>query len=154
MTIQWNLQSRSIKELSKHPKNPRTLTKEQYRQLKKSIDTFGLIDKIIINTNNQIIGGHQRFEVLKKDKVSKVECWVPDRTLTEKEVEELLLRLNRNHGDFDYDMLANSFDVPDLLDYGFSIDELELTADNIEDVDTNEAKEDPIKNCPHCGGIL
>jgi hypothetical protein len=35
--------------------------------------------------------------------------------------------LNKNHASWDYDLLANHFEVPDLIKYGFSTDELEMT---------------------------
>ena len=146
--INWTIQTKSIKDLKKYAKNPRKLTKAQFDQLKISLDKFGLIDKPIINQDGQIIGGHQRIEVLKKDKYKMVDCWVPDELLTDKQIEELCLRLNRNHGDFDYEILANEFEVPDLLDFGFTIEELQLG--DVEDIAGIEPKEKAPKLCPHC----
>jgi len=53
-----------------------------------------------------------------------VDVRVPSRTLTEREAEELAIRLNRNQGDWDFDMLANSFDMDTLEEWGFEEDEL------------------------------
>jgi ParB-like chromosome segregation protein Spo0J len=150
--MEWKIVNVKLKDLKKHPKNPRTLSKIQFDHLKESLDRFGLVEKLIVNTDMMIIGGHQRYEVLKKSKVKEVDCWIPDVTLSEKEVEELLLRLNRNHGDFNYDELANNFEVPDLLDYGFSIEELELK--EIDDIGSEEEKPKKEKRCPHCDGVL
>ena len=144
----WQIQSKNIKDLKKYEKNPRKLTKSQFDLLKSNIDEFGLIDKPIINLDNCIIGGHQRIEVLKKDKIKSVDCWVPDRLLSEKEVEKLCIKLNKVHGEFDYEILANEFEVPDLIDYGFTIDELQLG--DIEDIADTEPKEKTAKLCPHC----
>ncbi|MBQ6345139.1 MAG: ParB N-terminal domain-containing protein [Methanobrevibacter sp.] len=45
--------------------NPRTITEEARKKLRNSIETFGLVEPIIINTkNNRIIGGHQRYQIL------------------------------------------------------------------------------------------
>lgn len=45
--------------------NPRTITEEARKKLRNSIETFGLVEPIIINTkNNRIIGGHQRYDIL------------------------------------------------------------------------------------------
>ncbi len=148
--LNWHLEVHPISSLKPHPKNPRQLSKDQFRQLKKSMDTFGLIDKPIINTDKTIIGGHQRVAVLKSEKVKTVECWVPERLLEEKEVEEILIRLNRNHGSFDYDLLANEFDLSDLLDYGFPMEELELI--ETKEVESEEKdKKKKLKTCPSCG---
>ena len=45
--------------------NPRQMSDTAKQKLRNSIETFGLVDPIIINTkNNRIIGGHQRYQVL------------------------------------------------------------------------------------------
>lgn len=145
--IEWTLESRKLKDLKEHPKNPRILTSEQGFQLQKSLERFGIVEKLIINTDNCVIGGHQRLKILKKMGVKEVECWVPNRTLDDGEVDELCIRLNRNHGLFDYEKLANEWDLPDLLDWGFTIDELDLGSEKEE----KEKKDKPPKLCPHCG---
>jgi len=51
---------------------------------------------------------------------------VPERELTEREAEELAIRLNKNTGDWDFDALANNFELDDLLDWGFDKKELDI----------------------------
>ena len=148
--LQWHLEKRLIKELKPHPKNPRQLSKDQERHLRTSIDKFGLAEKIIINTDNTIIGGHQRISILKSMKHKEVDCWVPDKLLDEHETDELCIRLNKNTGDWEWDELANNFDVPDLLDWGFLPGELELHLDDIQTGD-KEPKEKKMQCCPKCG---
>jgi hypothetical protein len=152
--IQWHLEKRLIKELKPHPHNPRQISKDQMRHLAMSMETYGFIDKPAINTDNTIIGGHQRVTYWKKEGHKEIECWLPSRTLDDKEVEKLMLRLNRNHGEFDYDVLANSFDVPDLLDCGFLPDELELNCGDIETDDKPGEPDPKKKSCPNCGHEL
>ena len=53
--------------------------------------------------------------------------------LTDKEVEELNIRLNKNTGNWDFDALANRFEVPDLLEWGFDERELQLAIPIIDD---------------------
>lgn len=134
--ITWKIETRKIKDLKKYPKNPRKLTSDQFKHLKTSIDKFGLIDKPIINLDNTIIGGHQRLEVYKKDKIKEIECWIPARQLDDKEVEELNIRHNKNTGEWDWDILANEYEIPDLLDYGFLAEELSI--DNVQDLGSTE----------------
>jgi len=85
-----------------------------------------MIDKPIVNldSDNTIIGGHQRKHVLEATGVKECECWIPDRQLTEREVEELNIRLNKNTGSWDFDTLANEFELPDLVEWGFEPFEL------------------------------
>ena len=149
MTIEWKLEKRILKDLKLHPKNPRQLSKDQRRHLASSLDRFGLVEKIIINQDNMIIGGHQRYRILKEKGERDVECWVPNRLLNSHEVDELCIRLNRNQGSFDYDILANEFDVADLMDWGFS--EADITHDFLPEEKEEKKKKKKSSVCPSCG---
>lgn len=124
--INWTLQQFNIDELTDYYKNPRSLSDKEFKQLKTSLDKFGMIDKPIVNADSlhTIIGGHQRKHVLEATGVSEIECWIPDRELSDKEVEELNIRLNKNTGSWDFDVLANEFELPDLVEWGFTEHEL------------------------------
>ncbi|MFA5458892.1 MAG: DNA methyltransferase [Synergistaceae bacterium] len=126
--INWTLQQFNIDELTDYYKNPRSLSDKEFKQLKTSLDKFGMIDKPIVNADSlhTIIGGHQRKHVLEASGVTEIECWIPDRELSDKEVEELNIRLNKNTGQWDFDVLANEFQLDDLLDWGFDKGELDL----------------------------
>lgn len=127
---------RKISELIPAEYNPRQLTDKQFKDLKKSLQKFGFVDPVIVNTHkerkNIIIGGHQRckvWEELGNDTVPTVEL-----CLTFKQEQELNTRLNRNTGEWDFDKLANLFETDDLLDWGFEKWEL--------DYDPKEEKEE------------
>lgn len=107
--------------------NPRKHSEEQKEELKKSIDRFGVVDPLLVNSaperNNIVIGGHFRLEVLKElgyDTVPVVYINIPD---LEKE-KELNLRLNKNTGEFDLELLAE-FDESFLSGIGFDSEELD-----------------------------
>ena len=106
--------------------NPRQLTKSQYSDLKDSIKRFGIVDPMIVNTHterkNILVGGHQRVKVAKDLGFKEVPCVEVD--LNPDQEKELNVRLNKNTGDWDFDALANYFEVEDLTDWGFSEDEL------------------------------
>ena len=55
-----------INNLNPAEYNPRQISNKQYEDLKASIDKFGLVDPIIINSDNTVIGGHQRLKVLRE----------------------------------------------------------------------------------------
>ena len=116
--------------------NPRQITKKQFKDLKTSIQKFGLIDPIIVNKDLTVIGGHQRLMVCKDLDFKDVPCVVLNLTkekkndnlsisIKEKE-KELNVRLNKSGGEFDMDILANEFEISDLNDWGFSDLELGL----------------------------
>ena len=113
--------------------NPRTNTDKQAEDLKKSLRDFDLVEPIVVNSaenrKNVIIGGHFRWRMAKElgyKEIPVVYVNIPD---LEKE-KELNLRLNKNIGEFDWDLLAN-FDESFLSDIGFSSEEL----DNIFDIE-------------------
>jgi len=138
--INWHIQTIPIKNLKPHPKNPRSITKDQMQHLTDLIAKFGLIDLPIVNTDMTIIGGHQRIKILKKQKVKEVDCWVPNRELTEEEVNHLCIGHNLNQGNWDYEILANEWEMLDLLEWGFT--EQQLLGLESEDKDDSKSLED------------
>ena len=127
--LTWHTEKRRLGDLIEWDKNPRQLKEHDAEHLKKSLDNFGVADPLIIDTDNRIIGGHMRRRIMlqsgyKPDDL--VDVRVPERELTEREAEELAIRLNKNTGDWDFDALANNFELDDLLDWGFDKQELDL----------------------------
>ena len=60
-----------ISELKPAKYNPRKDLQPndpEYQQIKRSIEEFGYVDPVIINSDNTVIGGHQRLKVLKEQK--------------------------------------------------------------------------------------
>jgi len=150
------LQQFKLDELTDYYKNPRSLSEKEFKQLKTSLDKFGMIDKPIVNADSAhtIIGGHQRKHVLETTGVKEVECWIPDRELTEREVEELNIRLNKNTGSWDFDVLANEFELPDLVEWGFEPFELGINnepAPEFKEYDESVADDVEFIECPNCG---
>jgi len=125
-----------INELVPADYNPRKHDEVATEQLKQSILRFGLVDPIIVNSapNRQgtIIGGHFRWEVAKELGYQTIPVIYVDIPDLEKE-KELNLRLNKNTGEFDWNLLAK-FDESFLADIGFSSGEL----DGIFDIDVPE----------------
>ena len=98
--------------------NPRQISTKQFKDLSKSVlATFGLVDPIIVNKDFTVIGGHQRLKVLNEMQTDTIPCVVLD--LSKEKERELNVRLNKNTGDFDIDILANEFDIDELVDWGF-----------------------------------
>ena len=119
MSIKWHIEKRNVASISEWDKNPRKLIKKKLEDLKKSISKFGMCEPIVINTNGSICGGHGRKKALIELKVKDVDCYVPNRALTDKEFEELNIRLNANiAGEFDNKLLSEYFKKDELIDWG------------------------------------
>ena len=133
--MQWEFVKIKVKDLVQQETNPRRIRKEQKEELQKSISKFGYAQPIVITNDNLIIGGHQRFLIAKSNKELEIECMRALEELNHKQIEELTIRLNKNIGEFDFDMLANYYEPEDLVDWGFTLEELqleEITNDNKE----------------------
>lgn len=124
--MEWKLEKRKISDLKLNEKNPRKLNQSDAIQLTKSITKFGVCEPIVINWDGTVIGGHQRLRILKKLGHKDVDVYLPSEPLSETETDELNIRLNKNSGSWDYDILANQWNVTDLIDWGFSLEELHV----------------------------
>ncbi len=116
-----------IADLKPAEYNPRQASKKDYKDLTNSIKAFGLIDPIIVNSaptrKNKVIGGHFRLRIaqdLGYKTIPVVYLNIPDA----QRERELNLRLNKNLGGWDFDLLAN-FDQASLKQVGFVSEELD-----------------------------
>ena len=111
--------------------NPRQVSEKQAQDIQNSLQRFGQVDPIVVNTHkerkNIIIGGNTRVMVIQQ----MINENIPIFPNTENEIpaaeyfangvkavtvnlplekeKELNIRLNKNTGDFDYDLLAKFF---------------------------------------------
>jgi ParB-like chromosome segregation protein Spo0J len=92
------------------------------------LSRFGLVDPLIVNKHkerkNILVGGHQRLKIAREMGMDKIPCVEVDLNIDQEK--ELNIRLNKNVGEWDYDSLANYFDVGALMDWGFTDDELQF----------------------------
>lgn len=146
--VQWATETWPVSKLKDWPKNPRRITAKGLDDLKASMTRLGYTDPIAVNTDGTIIGGHARKRVLKELKIKDVEVRVPSRPLTDREIEEAIIRLNKNiAGEWDFDMLANAFNTEDLIEWGFAAEEFGISTAGTEGLtdpdDIPEAPEEP-----------
>ena len=112
-----------IEDIVKNPDNPRIIKDADYKILYRSIKNFPammIARPIIIDENNMILGGNQRFEVCKdlgwkEVPIGKFTDW------TEEQKQEFTIKDNTNVGQWDYDILANKFDQQQIIEWGMSV---------------------------------
>ena len=63
--LEWHNERRRISELAPMPHNPRQMTEKQVKDLTKSLEKFNLVEVPAVNTDDQIIAGHQRLKILR-----------------------------------------------------------------------------------------
>lgn len=129
MEKKHNLQTQyvHVSKLKPLEYNPRKWDKENIEQLTKSIKRFGLVDPLIVNKSknrkNVVLGGNFRLKVAKNIGYKEVPVIFIDISDKKKE-QELILRLNKNVGEFDIKLLAE-YDETFLADIGFDSEELD-----------------------------
>lgn len=155
----------NINETKEYHKNPRKISKKQHELLESSLVEFGDLSGIIVNIRTgEIIGGNQRSAIFRK-KDAEIEITErytsPSDTGTmaigyvisngekyayrevdwdEKTAESANIRANKIGGQFDFDILANQFDIDILTESGF--DDSELGFAKFHDLDTARDEND------------
>ena len=130
-----NIEKIEINKLKAATYNPRQISTKDFKSLKESITKFGLVDPIIVNKCYTIIGGHQRYKICKELEYKEIGCIIVD--LNKEQERELNIRLNKNTGEFDMDILANEFDIDELVDWGFKHIDLDVNIDKIVEQDNS-----------------
>lgn len=148
--IKWLPQERLVSDLKEWPQNPRKIKDTDFARLKDRIQKRGMHDVLLVDLDGTILSGNMRKKALTELGIDTVLTLYPNRPLSDEEKTQIALEMNRNDGQWDYDILGNSFDVPLLLDIGFTEKELGITGYS-EPTDV-ENEPEPIKEkCQYCG---
>lgn len=153
MTIE-NIRVSKLKLLDK---NPRKITKEKIEKLCDSLrddPDFLFKRPILVNVvdgKHIVYAGNQRVRAAKKLGWKEIPCIV-DAELDEKVMKARTIKDNKSSGDWDYDILANEYDLEDLIEWGFEMKEFDLEgpSDVIEPEDNKEEEQED-NSCPNCG---
>lgn len=150
--IEWKPEIRKVADLHKWDKNPRKILEVNYARLKRKIVEEGMHQVLTIDVDNTVLSGNQRLEILKEVGVEEVWCMVPERALDALERDKVGVQSNLIEGMWDNDMLANTFDIPMLLDQGFT--KLQLGMNPLEEDNFDADKEmENVKVIPTYGDI-
>jgi len=120
---------RKLNELRLLKNNPRYITKEKLEKLKASIqknkEYFEARPLILSNRTGDlvIIAGNQRYRAARDLGLKEVPTFLLEG-LTEEKEKEIIIRDNIELGDWDFDLLANNFDIEDLEEWGVEIEDI------------------------------
>jgi len=141
----------NINELKLNPDNPRLIKDNKFKKLCNSLKEFPKmmqIRPIVIDTNkdNMILGGNMRYRALKELGYKDIpDEWVKDaNTLTEEEKQRFIVEDNVPFGEWDFEALANMYDLKDLKQWGFDDNELDIMQTEEDDFDA-KVEADKIK---------
>lgn len=115
-----------LKDIKPNPNNPRVLRDEKFQKLKQSITEFPKmlsLRPMVIDENNVVLGGNMRLRALQELGFTDIdEAWVKRSSdLTEEEKKRFIIADNVAFGEWDWDTLANDWEVVDLEAWGMEI---------------------------------
>ena len=116
-----------ISKVKPNETNPRFIKDNKFKKLVKSIKEFPEMLKlrpIVVNKDMVVLGGNMRLKACKEAGLKDVWILKADN-LTEEQQKEFIVKDNVGFGEWDWDILANDWDVELLEDWG-----LELNIDN------------------------
>ena len=141
----------SISSLTLLDKNPRKISRDQMEKLKESLkeDPEFLEDRPVLVNNidgkHIVFAGNQRVRAAKALGWKEIPCKVR-KNLSEKTMRSRTIKDNKSVGSWDYDILANEYEIDNLIDWGFTPEELSIDIDVIdgsEGEDDNQTLEPP-----------
>ena len=112
-----------ISEVKNNPSNPRLIKDDKFKKLVKSIQDFPQmleLRPIVVDENNIVLGGNMRLKACKEAGLKDVYI-VKAENLTEEQKQEFIVKDNVGFGEWDWDMLANEFDIEQLEDWGLDV---------------------------------
>lgn len=132
------VESRMLKDLKPHPKNPKKHSDARVDAMGASIGEFGVTRAIVVDENNMILAGHRQRLAGMKDGIEEMPVFIA-RGWTEQKKLAFMVADNR-HGEggeyddtllrenvsalqlADFNMLAIGYDAPSLLELGIGAD--------------------------------
>jgi len=136
----------SIKEVIPNKSNPRIIKDDKFKKLVQSIKDFPQmleIRPIVVDENNIILGGNQRFKACIEAGLKEVFI-IKANDLTEEQKHEFIVKDNVGFGEWDWDILANEWDTDKLEDWGLDLP-IDLHAEDLEAEEDDYEVPDEIK---------
>lgn len=157
-TITWQATSIKLSQLKEYTNNPRKITKEMLDKLASHIKEDGYHQRIIVDSDYTIIGGHQRKKALYMagyDDETEIEVLMPSRKLTLEEIDRLNIRDNLAFGEYDFEVLTERFDMDELVSFGMDKEMLAPIFDKaiLEEIGAEEEIELPAEATARLGDI-
>ena len=113
----------NINEIKPNPNNPRIIKDDKFKKLVKSIQDFPQmleLRPIVIDENNVVLGGNMRLKACIEAGLKEVPV-KQAKDLSEEQKKEFIVKDNVVYGEWDWDDLANNWNVEELTEWGLDI---------------------------------
>ncbi len=136
-----------ISSIKPNPSNPRILKDDKYKKLVQSIKDFPkmmALRPIVVDSDMMVLGGNMRLKALQGAGFKEIPNeWVKRaEDLTEEEKRQFIVKDNASAGQWDWDMLANEFEMDTLEDWGIAV-EPKAKRSRKNDLEDDEEEVDP-----------
>ena len=142
MSFKWTLKNIKVKDIKLNPDNPKVRNERGFERLRKSLEKFGHIFDGIINTDNSLIDGHSRIELMKPNDTARL--FMPDKKLTKKQYQELTSIFDiATAGDPDWELIIDTLGEDGAEEWGIESDNTDYS-DRNKELEINQISDDMI----------
>ena len=134
-----------ISKVKPNETNPRLIKDSKFNRLVESVKEFPEMLKlrpIVVNKDMVVLGGNMRLKACKEAGLKEVYILKAD-DLTEEQQKEFIVKDNVGFGEWDWDILANDWDIKELEDWGLDGFPFDIDADEKDEDDYSKKIEVP-----------
>jgi len=124
-----------IRQIRQNPDNPRVIKDNKFQKLVKSITELPQmleLRPIVVNRDMIVLGGNMRLKACEAAGLTEVPVVFADN-LTPEQEREFIVKDNSSFGEWDWDLLANEWDVEQLQDWGIDIGGFDLSPNEFDE---------------------
>ena len=113
----------NIQHIKQNPNNPRLIKDEKFAKLVKSIQDFPEmleLRPIVVNDDMIVLGGNMRLKACKEAGLKEVPI-IKASSLTPEQQKEFIIKDNVGFGEWDWEIIANEWDVVKLEEWGLDM---------------------------------
>jgi len=141
-----NIQVVKISEIKSNPNNPRVIKDDKFHKLCESIKAFPKmleLRPIVVNDDMVVLGGNMRLKALRHLGLKEAPI-IKASDLTDDQQRQFIIKDNAGFGEWDWNMLANEWDVEELAEWGVDVWQPPTDADYsiLDDIDLDSEIQD------------
>jgi hypothetical protein len=117
-----SVQTVKLSDVKSNPNNPRLIKNDKFEKLVQSLKDFPEMAKvrpIVVNQDFVVLGGNMRLKAMKEAGWKEVPIEVVD--WSEQQQKEFIIKDNVGFGEWEWDVLANEWEVENLNDWGLDV---------------------------------